>query len=604
VVLSLLLVVATLALYNPASRHPFVNYDDDRYVVLNSHVRAGLVWRTIAWSLTSTEQANWHPLTWLSHALDCQLFHLNPAGHHYTNVLLHALNAVLLFLMLEWTTGFTGRSLMVAALFALHPINVESVAWIAERKNLLSMVFFLLALWSYGWYARQPGLKRYGMVALSFALGLMAKPQVITLPFVLLLWDYWPLGRMFPIREGKGPPQGKVQPAVPPSSFSWLLLEKIPLFGLAAASAAITMAAQKAGGAVRTVVEYSLPVRLENAIVCYARYVGKAFWPSRLAPLYPHPGDSLAGWQVGGASLFLLAVTLLVLAGRGPRYLAVGWWWFLGTLVPMIGLVQVGEAAMADRYAYLSFVGLFVMVAWGASDGLEHLHLAPRWLGVPALAALLALAAVAERQLGYWSDNVTLWSHTIQVTGDNFVAQDNLGGALALGGNMDGAMPHFRTAAKINPLDPVSHLNLAANEQEHGNVQKAVSLYQTVLGLTSNAVLLGNTYANLGSAYRSLGDPGEARANYEQALRLTPENGPAWTGLGLLALEDGEFAQAADRFTQATAIQPSALGYVLLARALEKGGHPAEAQAADQAARQISPDLTDVREAADRLLAQ
>jgi Flp pilus assembly protein TadD len=603
VVLCLLLVVATLALYNPASRHPFVNYDDDRYVVLNSHVRAGLVWSTIAWSFTSTEQANWHPLTWLSHALDCQLFHLNPAGHHYSNVLLHALNAVLLFLMLEWTTGSTGRSLMVAALFALHPINVESVAWIAERKNLLSMLFFLVALWSYGWYARHPGRGRYGMVALSFALGLMAKPQVITLPFVLLLWDYWPLGRMFPTRGAKGPPHEKVQPAVPPSSFSWLLLEKIPLFGLAAASAWITMAAQKAGGAVRTVVEYSLPVRLENAIVCYARYVGKAFWPSRLAPLYPHPGDSLTAWQVGGASLFLLAVTLLVVAGRGQRYLAVGWCWFLGTLLPMIGLVQVGEAAMADRYAYLSFVGLFVMVAWGASDGLEHLHLARRWLAVPALAACLALAAVAERQLGYWSDNVTLWSHTVQVTGDNFVAQDNWGGALALAGNLDGAMPHFRAAAKINPRDPVSHLNIAAYEQEHGNLQKAVSLYQTVLGLTSDAALLANTYANLGSAYRSLRDPGEARRNYERALRLTPESVPAWTGLGLLALEDLDFAQAADRFTHATAIQPSALGYVLLARALEKGGHPAEAQAADQAARQISPDLTEVRQTADRLLA-
>lgn len=604
VVLCLLLVVATLALYNPASRHPFVNYDDDRYVVLNSHVRAGLSWKTIAWSFTSTEQANWHPLTWLSHALDCQLFHLNPAGHHYTNVLLHAVNVVLLFLMLEWTTGFTGRSLMVAALFALHPINVESVAWIAERKNLLSMLFFLLALWSYGWYARQPGVRRYGMVALWFALGLMAKPQIITLPFVLLLWDYWPLRRMFPTRGRNGSAHGGVSLPVPPSSFSWLLLEKIPLLLLAAASAVITMVAQKAGGAVRTVVEYSLPVRLENAVVCYARYVGKAFWPARLAPLYPHPGDSLTGWQVGGASLFLLAVTLLVVPRRGQRYLAVGWWWFLGTLVPMIGLVQVGEAAMADRYAYLSFVGLFVMVAWGASDGLERLHFTSRWLAVPALATLLALAAVTELQLGYWGDNVTLWSHAIQVTGDNFIAQDNLGGALALGGNLDGAMPHFRTAAKINPLDPVSNLNIAANEQEHGNLHQAVSLYQTVLGLTSSAVVLANTYANLGSAYRSLGDPGDARANYEAALRLTPENVPAWTGLGLLALKDGDFAQAADRFTQATAIQPSALGYVLLARALEKAGHPAEAQAADQAARQISPDLTNVRQAADTLLAE
>src|SRR5712692_8085899 len=302
VILSLVLVVATLALYNPVTRHPFVNYDDDRYVTDNPHVGAGLNWKTIVWAFRSTEASNWHPLTWLSHALDCQLFRLNPAGHHYTNVLLHAVNAVLLFLLLQQATGFTGRSLMVAALFALHPINVESVAWVSERKNLLSMLFFLLALGAYGWYARKPAVGRYVVVALLFACALMAKPMVITLPFALLLWDYWPLRRMgFADQEFSS---GKASPGpLTRQRFSRLAWEKVPLLVLSAASAAITMKVQSAGGAVRSVIEVPLSARLGNAIVCYARYVGKAFWPSRLAPMYPHPEDSLKTWQVVAASL-------------------------------------------------------------------------------------------------------------------------------------------------------------------------------------------------------------------------------------------------------------------------------------------------------------
>jgi tetratricopeptide (TPR) repeat protein len=357
--------------------------------------------------------------------------------------------------------------------------------------------------------------------------------------------------------------------------------------------------------------EYSLSVRLQNAVVSYARYVGKAFWPSRLAPLYPHPGNSLTAWQVAAASVFLLAITALVLAPRQRRwrYLAVGWFWFLGTLVPMIGLVQVGEAAMADRYAYLSFLGLFLMVGWGASDWIEQRHISVRWLAVPALAVLLALAAVAHRQLSYWGDNVTLWSHTLQVTGnrvtgENFVAQDNLGGALLILGKIDEAMPHFRIAAQINPRDPLANFNIAANEQARGNLPQAASLYEKVLGMTSDAMLQADTYSNLGSTDLALGDYDAAKASYEAALRLSPENAHAWTGLGLLALKAGDFAQAADQFTHVTLIQPTALGYVLLAHALEKGGHPAQAQAARQTAQQLSPELTEVRQEADKMLAE
>ncbi len=597
VILSLLLVLATLALYNPASRHPFVNFDDDGYVTNNSHVRAGLGWDTVQWAFTTTELANWHPLTWLSHALDYRLFGLNPAGHHDTNILLHAANVALLFLLLQWTTGFTWRSLMVAALFALHPVNVESVAWIAERKNLLSMFFFLAALWAYTWYSRKPDAGRYAIVALSFALGLMAKPQVITLPFVLLLWDYWPLERMFP-RQRDLASGYAVRP------FSALVLEKIPLLAMAAVSAIITMKAQRAGGALRSTLEVSFGARLENATVAYARYFGKAFWPARLAPLYPLHASSPPGWQVATASLFLLAVTAAVVTARKQRYLMVGWFWFLGTLVPMIGLVQVGEAAMADRYAYLPFLGLFFAVCWGVADGAAQRKISPQVLAVPALATLIALAVATHFQLSYWSDNVTLWSHTIEITEANFVAQDNLGGALLLRGNLEEAMPHFRTASQINPRDPLSTINIASYELQKGRLQSAIELCNRVLQITSNASLRSNAFSGLGSAYRQQGKLGAAEQAYDDALQMAPGNARAWLGLGLLSQKTGDFTQAAKRFSQAVEIGPTDVGYLLLAQALERTGRTAEAQAAAQAAQQISSDLNAAQQEAEQLLAQ
>jgi tetratricopeptide (TPR) repeat protein len=606
VILCLLLVTATLVLYNPVIGHPFVNFDDDRYIVNNPHVQAGLSWHTIAWAFSSTEQANWHPLTWLSHALDCQLFHLNPAGHHYTNVLLHAVNAVFLFLLLQWTTGSTWRSMMVAALFALHPINVESVAWISERKNVLSMLFFLLALWSYGWYAGKPGVGRYLTVGLLFACGLMAKPMVITFPFVLLLWDYWPLRRMFPERGAISSASANQPPALPPAPqpLFWLVFEKLPLLTLSAGSALITMKAQREGGAVRSIMEYSFSVRLANAAVSYASYVGKAFWPWPLAPLYPHPGDSLPKWQIAAAALFLFVVTAWVVAARRQRYLAVGWFWFLGTLVPMIGLVQVGAAAMADRYAYLPYVGLFAMVCWGVAERAEKKHVRARGLAIPSFAALLALAVLTQRQLHYWSDNVTLWSHALQVTKQNFVAEDNLGGALIILGKFDEAMPHFEAAVQINPWDPVGNLNLATHEQQAGNLSQAVELYLKVVRMTPDDTLRANAFSNLGAAYRSLGDPKRAEASYAAALRLAPSNAHACIGLGLLALKAGDYSSAAGLFSRAIAVQPTDVGYLLLAQALRQGGRPSEAQVAYQQAQRISPDLSEAQKAADRMLGE
>src|SRR5208282_2329987 len=351
----LLLALVVLVSYNPVTHNGFLNYDDDLYITDNPHVRAGLTWETVKWAFATYDEANWAPLSWLSHALDCELFGVNPADHHYVSVLMHAANAALLFLLLQGVTGFRWRSLMAAALFALHPINVESVAWAAERKNVLSMLFFLLALHAYVWYTRKPALLRYGVMVLLLALGFMSKSQVISFPFLLLLLDYWPLRRIGAAGAAGPALQGE---GVPRQSSAWLMLEKVPLLLLSAASAVVTMKAQKAGGAVQSFSQYSLPLRLETAVISYVRYLGKAFWPSNLVALYPHPTQLYPVWQVVAAVVLLLAISAWVLRARDRRYLAVGWFWFLGSMVPMIGLVQVGAQAMADRYAYIPFIGL------------------------------------------------------------------------------------------------------------------------------------------------------------------------------------------------------------------------------------------------------
>jgi len=590
VILCLLLVVATLALYNPVNRHPFVNYDDDRYITENPHVHNGLTWRTITWAFTATEQGNWHPLTWLSHALDYQLFHQNPAGHHLTSLLIHAANAVLLFLFLMYATRRLGPSLFVAALFALHPINVESVAWVAERKNVLCTFFFFATLIAYCWYARQPDWRRYLVFAGLFLLGLMSKPMVITLPFVLLLLDYWPLGR---IRGGHADATA--------APLSKLVVEKLPLIALSAASAVITMQAQRAGGAMRSTAQFSLAVRLENAVMAYAMYLWKMIWPSHLSPIYPHPGDSLAGWQVGTSALVLLAMTAVALKFRARRYLLTGWLWFLGTLVPVIGLVQVGDQAMADRYAYIPLVGIFIMIAWRIADLADSKQIGLVVRVIPAACVLLALSFATNRQLGYWSSNYDLWTHAVAVTGRNFIAQDNLGGALLWLGKTDEAYLHFQAAAEINPLDPMSRSNLGAYLQEHGHMAEAIEKYNRVITLTSDPGLLAATYANLGAAYRKLGEDEKARTSYDQALQLNPNQYNAYLGLGELLEKQSRLDDAISNYSKAVELRPTDTGFLLLGRALERTGRRSEALAAYQAALKLSPEMPEAQHAVDAL---
>jgi tetratricopeptide (TPR) repeat protein len=597
----LILVLACLVLYNPATHHPFTNYDDDHYVTDNAQVCEGLHWTTVKWAFTTTAEANWHPLTWLSHELDWQLFHSNPAGHHYVNVLWHAINACLLFLVLLQATGFVWRSWMVAALFAIHPINVESVAWIAERKNLLSMFFFLLALAAYRWYTRKPSLGRYGSVASLFALGLMAKPQVITFPFVLLLWDYWPLRRM---RSGPEPLSSD-GPGDPPSElpFSRLVLEKIPLFALSAASAVITLKAQAAGGAVRTTLQVPLLVRFANAAVSYARYLQKAFWPSRLSVMYPYLWSWSPRWPLV-LSLLVLGLVSIFAVSAHRRYLLVGWLWFLGTLVPMIGLVQVGGQAMADRYAYLPFVGLFCMVCWGLAEVAQQKQWPAALPAVAVLIALTALGLAARRQLGYWSDNVTLWSHAVEVTGPNYQAQEHLGTALADVGRMADAGVHFQIGVAIDARDPVGHFNLAVYHQVQGRVQQAIENYNAVLRLGPDPKLESQTLNNLAMAYHQAANDSQAETTYKAAVHADPNNHRTWLGMGLVEEKLGKFTAASDAFSRSAQIQTSAVDYLVLEKSLERGGHKVEAVAARAKAQQLSTDLRSPQQIADSLLLQ
>src|SRR5271165_100433 len=421
----ILLTAVTLSLYSSVSGYPFTNYDDTDYVTENQQVQAGLRWHTFVWAVTTGEAANWHPLTWISHALDCQLYGLNAGGHHLTSVLWHALNVVLLFLLLMQATGMTVRSAVVAALFAVHPLNVESVAWVAERKNVLSMFFFLLALGAYGCYARRPDWKRYAAVAVLFVLGLASKPMVITLPCVLLLLDYWPLGRV----------QGWTKPSttfpVPQTAWVRLIAEKTPLLLLSLASGVVTMIAQQSGHAVVPAGHLPLLVRAQNALYSYAMYVVKLFWPVHLAVLYPHPLDKLTFLQVALSALFLIAVSVFVWRVRIKRpYLVTGWLWFLGTLVPVIGLIQVGAQGMADRYTYLPGIGLFVMLAWRGFEWSEERSADSRIIAAGTVTILVVLCALTFRQIGHWRSSYDLWTHTCAVTESNFVANDKLGDLL------------------------------------------------------------------------------------------------------------------------------------------------------------------------------
>ena len=596
-VLSLSLMVATLLLYNQVNRNPFINCDDDRYITENPYIRNGLNWTTVKWALTSTGQGGfWHPLTWISHALDIQLFRLNPAGHHLVSLLIHSLNVVLVFLLLNSATKRLWASFVVAAVFAVHPLNVESVAWAAERKNVLSAFFFLAAIGAYGWYVRRPNWKRYLAVLGLFACSLASKPMGVTFPFALLLLDFWPLARLSD-ENRTFDPQAK-RPSV-----AWLVAEKIPLLALSAAACLVTVVAQRAAGATRSTGQFSLGIRLQNALVAYVTYLWKIAWPAGLTPVYPHPGNSLTAWQVAASALALLTLTALVRWTR-RKYLLVGWLWFLGTIFPTIGLIQVGDQAMADRFAYIPEIGLFVMIVWGISEVLDERKASLARRAVPVAVILPALAVGTHRQIGYWRSSFDLWSHALAVTRNNFIAEDNLGGALILRGKVEEAHLHFEAAVRINPRDPMGRSNLGTYDQMNNRMREAVEQYEAVITLTSEPRLLAQTYANLGAAQKALGADEQARASFEQSLRLNPSQFNAWLGLGLLAEGHGKLSEAIDDLSRSVELQPTAEAYLELGRTMAKAERIPESRVAYEEALKISPGLVEAQQAIDSLYAR
>lgn len=583
--LCVLLSAVVLLCYASVSNNSFVNYDDDTYITNNPQVHAGLNWNTVKWAFTTYHEGNWHPLTWLSHALDWQIFGSNPAGHHYVNVGLHALNALVLFLLLQYATGYRWRSLMVAALFALHPMNVESVAWAAERKNVLSMLFFLFGLYAYTWYARRPAISRYLAVLGLFILSLLSKPQVITFPCLLILWDFWPLDRFrAAIRKDKDNDddagEGESGAASRGRSVAKLVWEKIPLFALSAISAAVTVKAQTAGGAVRNLSEYGASLRVETAVISYVRYVGKMFWPSKLANLYPHPTHLYPGWQVIAASLVLLLVTALVLLrSREQRYLAVGWFWFLGSLVPMSGLVQVGLQSMADRYAYIPYIGLILILVWTAADWARARHVAPIWLASLSVVYLLALGIITHKQISYWHDSATLWRHALAATKENYVAESNLGEVLLGRGKDDEAAAHFRAALAVRREGLVANLDLGAYEDRRGSFADAIRHYRVVVDHSNDAGMSATAYGSLGFVYREMGQAAKAKQSFETSIQLDGSRARARIGLGLVAQDAGDLDEAVRQFSIAATLQNSDIVNLLLANSLNIAGHREQANA-------------------------
>ena len=494
VFLSLILAIATVALYAPVNHHPFINYDDNDYVYVNPQVQSGLSWATVKWAFTTSTASNWHPLTWLTHAAVYQVFGSGAPPQHDASLFFHTLNAVVLFWVLLAATGFAGRSLMVAALFALHPVNVESVAWVAELKTSLSALFFLLALAAYGWYTRAPRRSRMAVVTLFFACGLMAKPQIITFPFVLLLWDYWPLRRL--VLPG--------DPCTASEQTRWraLLIEKVPLFVLVVLSAVVTIHVQH--GARNW---FPRTARVGNAILAYSQYVRIAVWPSKLVLLYPHPGTSIQWWKVGASAILLTGMTAFVVVQRRHGYLPVGWFWFVGTLVPMLGIVQVGVQSMANRYAYVSFIGLFLMICWGMADFAENRRVPPAALAAVSVVVLACLAVVARKQIDLWQVEEDLWRYAIANTTRNWVAESQLGAALAMHGNVPEAAKHFNLALAIYPEDGNANLGLAMYQLQQGDFTAAIKHYRVVVAQPGMKIgARESAYLGMAKAYRALGD--------------------------------------------------------------------------------------------------
>lgn len=536
--LAWLLGLAVLVVFARAGSFEFVLFDDPAYVQENPHVARGLTLEGIARVFTHGHGANWHPLTGLSHMLDCELFGLNPGGHHFTSVAIHALNAALLFLVLANLTGATGRSLFVAAVFALHPLRVESVAWVSERKDVLSGLFWILTIAAYARYARRPARGRYAATLLVFLAGLMSKPMVVTLPLVLLLLDFWPLRRC-------------PSPAGDRFVLNRLLAEKLPFLALSLVAGLITLFIQ--GKSATTLAEIPLTLRIGNAAVSYFRYIGKLVWPTDLAFLYPYP-DAIPPGQTLAAVAGLIALTVCALAAARRRpYATVGWLWYVIVLLPVIGLIQVGRQSFADRYTYLPQIGLWMAVTWGLGDVLARVR-APRWLApVAGTAVACALAAVTWHQLGFWRNSATLFERAIAVTANNSLAHHNLGVILLKQGKAGEAIPHLERALGYNPNYEEAHFNLGVALSMRGRLPEALPHYAEAVRLHPGSAPWRN---ELGLALARAGREPEAIEQFAEAVRLDPDFAEGHNNLGVALASQGRATEAIEHFTKAATLRP------------------------------------------------
>lgn len=547
----LFLVISILCVYWQVKNFPFVNYDDRQYVTANHYVQAGLTIESIKWSFTAMHASNWHPLTWLSHMLDCQIYGMNPGQHHLTNVLFHILNTLLLFLVFKRMTGDLWQSGFVAALFALHPLHVESVAWVAERKDVLSTFFWILTLWSYTRYVERSEFGRYLPVLLFFILGLMSKPMLVTLPFILLLLDYWPLHRF---QLGSS---GDKNYTIKNPFWYGLVLEKIPLFLLSAASSIGTYLVQKSSGAVNSLAAIPFHDRIANAMVSYVSYIGKMIWPHNLAVLYPYR-ESILLWKVAGAGLLLIVVSVIAFRMKRTKpYLAVGWLWYIGTLVPVIGIVQVGVQAMADRYTYVPLIGIFIIIAWGVPDILVRLRHKRIILAISTAFVLSAFMVCTFFQVKNWENSITLFEHALNVTVENSVAHINLGEALSGQGKIDAAVKHYYEALRIKPNLAAPHLNLGVALKESGNLNEAMDHFSKVLGLKSDCA---EAHYELGDTLNRKGDFAGAIEHYQEAVRIKPDYAKVYNNLGVILARQNKDKEAIVHFYKALRIDSAYTG--------------------------------------------
>ena len=589
------LIALTLVAYWPTFSNGFVNYDDPGYVVQNHFVQTGLNASSIAWAWRATIMANWHPLTWMSHMLDVRLFRLNPAGHHASSLLLHILNVVLLFYLLLKATGYLWRSSLVAAIFAVHPLNVECVAWISERKSLLCTALLFLALFAYGWYVRKPGVGRYLLVALLFVLGLASKPMIITLPFALLLLDYWPLQRL-PV------PDSAENRLIFWNRLSRLALEKAPLLLLSAGSAYITVFSQAKTNTIAANAFLSMPVRIANALWAYVMYIAKGIWPVHLAIFYPHPENTIGWWRPALALAVIVLFSIFCLRHLERRYLSTGWFWYLGCLVPVIGVIQVGRQAMADRYAYATLPGIVVLVVWWIADYLAERPMKTESSGVCAVLVLIFFSVLTSRQTTYWKDSFALFQHALAVTPNNFIAETNLGEAFMQVGRPDLAYDHFLRATQEKPRFGVAQYNLGTVLAGLGRREEAREAFQMAIRYGQEVPDVAQAYHNLGIVMLDENQFSDARTMFSEALRLVPTKQSSYLARGMTNFRLNDYRAAESDFIAAASLSPDPSAYFWIGRCRERAGDLAGATEAYRKALALRPEMKDAKERLDALL--